>query len=221
MTTCIDATPPTTMVLPPHERSSGEVATAQPPAYVHDVRVPRPLRRRDADGYFWDEHEPQVAGHSPYVDDRCPDGRHLFDVIESVIEREVGEPHTDEFVGYEYDFRAVLTCVRCGKVLAWEGTRTEDVRPRVNPVPLVSGDLVAQQVDAYESWGRDMSTWLVYRAGVEVGVIAWGRGKRGRAFHQARLDDWPTGETVEAADPAAALRKLARTTTGRTSAATA
>lgn len=201
---------PVPMVLPPHEVSDGTVEHAAAPLYVHDVRVPRPLRIRH-DGYYSDVYEPRVAGHSPYTDDRCPTGRHLFDIIESVIEREVGEPHTDEFIGYEYEFRARLTCVRCGKVLAWEGTRTEETVGRVQAAPLVAGDLVAQQVSASDVLGgRDMSTWRIYRAGRAVGVIGWARGQRGRAYHVGRLEDWPEGMTVEGPDPAAVLRKVAR-----------
>jgi len=205
------------MVLPPHDRTDGRLVERRS-FVVSDIRVPTPLWSRDGGGYS-ERHEPRVAGHSPYADDRCLDGRHLFDIIESTIEREVGEPHTDEFVGYEYDFRAVLTCVRCGRVMQWDGTRTEQHARRVDPAPITAGDLVAQQTDSwFDSWAgrtpagatRDMSSWLVYRDGVEVGVITWGRGSRGRAFHQARLHDWPEGETVEGKDPAAALRKLLR-----------
>lgn len=203
---------PAAMVLPPHERSSGDVEYCAAPSYVHDARVPMPLRRDYGDGYT-ERVDPQVAGHSPYVDDACPDGRHLFDVIESSIEHEVGEPHTDDFVGYEYQFRARLTCVRCGRISEWEGRRTERTIGRVPVAPMVSGDLVAQQVSVADSWARDdrpMSTWLVYRGGARVGVLQWARGQRGRAFHVARFDAWPPGEHVEGKNPESALRKLAR-----------
>lgn len=201
----------TPMVLPPHERSSGEIAERT--RLVSDIRVPSALLEKGSnDGYArW--HDPRVAEITWRRDTPCEPfgGRHLFDIIECVIEREVGEPHTDEFVGYEYEFRAVLTCVRCGQVTQWDGTRTQTDRRHINPVPIVLGDLTAQQCSAVASLrDRDMSNWLVYRNGVEVGIIGWARGQRGRAFHKARLHDWPDGQTVEGNDPTAALRKLVR-----------
>lgn len=200
------------MVLPPHERSSGDIVKRT--TYVNDIRVPSPLLEKGSDNGYSEWHDPQIAGMSFRRDTACEPfgGRHLFDIVECRIEREVGEPHTDEFVGYEYEFRAVLTCVRCGQVTQWDGTRTETNRRYINPVPIVVGDLVAQQVSAIDHLlgERDMSNWLVHRDGVEVGVIGWARGQRGRAFHKARLHAWPDGDTVEGTDPAAALRKVAR-----------
>lgn len=200
------------MLLPPAERCGGEVEYCPAPSYVHDARVPMPLRRDLGDGYT-ERVDIRVYGHSPFGDGACPDGRHLFDVLESSIEHEVGEPHTDTFEGCEYEFRARLTCVRCGRISEWEGRRKERTIGHIPVAPMVVGDLVAQQVSVTSSWDRDgraSSTWLVYRDGERVGVIDWARGQRGRRYWVARYDDWPAGEHVEGKDAPAALRKLFR-----------
>lgn len=194
------------MILPPHDRASGEV---QGDWLGQDKRVPVPLRDRDE--YAWEGRTPQIlAPH--HRSDACPDGRHLWDVIETTSSRE-RYSNEDEYLGTEVTFRARLTCVRCGVIQAWEGTRDGDVKnpAPVAPAPLQAGDLAAQMVHCESGWaGRDMSTWHVYRAGVRIGVITWASGIRGRAFFCGQLDEWPLGETVEAKDPAATLRKLAR-----------
>lgn len=197
------------MVLPSHSQTDGVVHGGRWPL-TSDDRVPRPLHTKQ-DGWFDEEHDARVAGHSPYTDDACPDGRHLFDIIESYVVRYAEADNGRELE--ELDFRARLTCVRCGKILEWEGTRTEQHVGRIQAAPLVASDLVAQQVRCVDSFeaGREMSTWVVYRDGVEVGTVTWARGQRGRRYHVARLHDWHEGQNVEGPDPAAALRKLART----------
>lgn len=196
------------MQLPPHDRAGGEILGA----HWTDARVPAPLRRR-LDEYTSEQQEPRVVGYH-LRDEHCPDGRHLFDIIESLIEHELEEGNDEAGWTYrlEHEFSARLTCVRCGVVLAWKGTRDADeFAGTVTPAPLVAGDMVAQETSAHRSiGGRDMSTWTVYRDGAQVGLVSWARGQRGRAFHVGRLDAWPAGEKVEGADPAATLRKVAR-----------
>lgn len=193
------------MVLPTHERSDGEVGRWP---HVFDARVPAPLRDSEAD-HWGEDHPPRVAGHSPFVRDECLDGRHLFDVIESTIWREVERP--DGTYVEECDFRARLTCVRCGSIREWEGSRTERHIGDVQPVPLACGEFVAQQVGGNRSESaRDYSRWNIHRDGVLVGKIDWAMGPRGRAFHAGRLTEWPDGDRVEAASPEGVLRKVAR-----------
>lgn len=193
------------MVLPSHNRADGRIDGS----HWTDIRVPAPL------GSFMDPAEPAPVGHYLRADE-CPDGRHLFDVIESLVEREVEDGNDEDGYTYrlEHDFRARLTCVRCGLVLAWDGTRDGDRERvgRVDPAPMVAGTLAAQLTKPDTSGFRDMSAWTVYRDGAKVGEIVWARGPRGRMFYTGRLDSWPTGQKVEAADPAAALRKLEKAT---------
>lgn len=189
------------MLLPLHERSDGSVTTTWP--HLIDIRVPVPVRTSPED-HFREEHEPRVALHSPYTDDACFTGRHLFDIIESAAWREVERPDGSYFE--ECDFRARLTCVRCGKVAEWEGTRTEHHIGRLQVTPITAGPFVAQHI----AGTTDMGTWLVYRDEVTVGGISWARGRRGRQYHVARLSEWPAGREVTGVDAGAALRRLAR-----------
>lgn len=188
------------MVLPPHERVDGVV---QADSWT-DVRVPA----RISSGSMSD---PRVAGHIHRTDE-CPDGRHLFDVIETVQEQWVGEDDQEEL---ECRFRARLTCVRCGTLLVWQGTRAGEREHygQLQAAPMAQGPFLAQQTSpAQQGWlgGRDMSTWTIYRDGARVGLIGYGNGPRGRAYHVGRLDAWPDGETVEGKDPAGAFRALAK-----------
>jgi hypothetical protein len=197
------------MLLPPHERTDGAVAR---PPFVLDNRIPSPIRDD------LDIHDPKVAAHSPYTDDRCADGRHLFDIIESASWREVevpGDEHGPDYVE-QATFRARLTCVRCGKVVEWEGTRTERHVGRLIVDPLTAGDFVAQHtsghIDLGNGWGpdRDRTRWTIYQHGRQVGVIDWGCTTRGRYYHRGRLDEWPGAESVEATSPIGVLRKIAK-----------
>lgn len=190
------------MVLPPHERSDGSVARGV--LFSNDERIPRPLRTY-ADDYHNEDHPAQVLGYHVRPDE-CPDGRHLMDVIESTVQREIEPDADDGDWRTEIQFRARLTCVRCGLVQGWEGTRDGEVRGpalRLDPVPLVSGDLAAQQIR-----GGDYDVWAIYCAGVAVGSLTWSCGPRGRRFYVGRLDAWATGEHVEGPTPAAALAKV-------------
>ena len=109
-------------------------------------------------------------------------------------------------------FRMTLTCVRCGLVDDVRGICEDDGQSRsahVDPVPLRSGRLLAQQI---EDGGRgDLSTWAVHDdpAAPAVGFMAWGRGPRGRRYFSGRLHQWPIGVPVQAPTPAACLTKLA------------
>lgn len=201
--------PASCMALPPHDRSDGSVSEGRGHLWKRDDRVPRAVRTEDDP--FGEEHPPSVAEHSPYVADACVDGRHLFDIIESAAWREVYDATGEEYSHDEATFRARLTCVRCGKVTEWEGTRQTRSIGRLQVAPLMAGDLVAQHVGGeLDRHGHDYSEWIIYRAGAAVGRMAWGRGSRGREFHAGRLDEWPGGELVEGNDPASALRKIAR-----------
>jgi hypothetical protein len=193
--------------LPPFDATSGDVD-----AWGHrwDVRVPAQVKR--------DWLARPLACH--VKSDRCPDGRHLFDAIEA----SGNESWDEDTEKASQRFRLVLTCVRCGLVEPIEGVwdTTKSRRTHVDPVPLRSGSLRAQQVSPERDVRRAYDSWLVHDgAGAVVGVIDWGRGRRGRVFYTGRLRDWPAGRHVEAPTPAGCLRKLAHPTTTSTTSATA
>lgn len=188
------------MILPPVNQH-GDIEQGYGTAmWLHDdQRVPRPHRDAEA--------QPLAAWRGD-----CD--RHLWDVIDSVVEREVEDDASDDGWAVEQEFRARLTCVHCGIIVAWEGVRDGKVRdPRpVNPTPLVAGDLAAQMIhaDGGAFGARDWSTWAVHRGTERVGVITWSRGPRGREYFTGRLFAWPDGERVEATTAAGVLKKLAR-----------
>lgn len=182
--------------------------------YSRDDRVPDGLRLPDSS---LDRAEARYVGHL-YRTEQCPDGRHLFDAIESSIEHEVELPDAVDGYSYhyEYDFRACLTCVRCGTVLAWEGRRTDDRRvTTLAPEPLAAGDLLAQMVHRYSGLS-DWCRYDVYRTTstglVKVGHLSPESGPRGRAYMVGQLDEWGTGPGtyVEAKDALGALRAIVR-----------
>jgi hypothetical protein len=188
------------MVLPPFDPMSGEVD-----GWGHrwDVRVPAVVER---------DWPPRLLA-CRVRSERCPDGRHLFDAIES----SATETWDEATQRSSQRFRLVLTCVRCGLVEPIDGVwdSTDSRRTHVDPVPLRSGSLRAQQVSADRGLGHLYDSWLVHdSSGAVVGVIDWARGRRGRAFYTGRLRDWPAGQHIEASTPAGCLRKLARTTVG-------
>ena len=194
------------MILPPHHSVDGSIEGDR--WLGRDARVPRPLRS-DTGDYFREEHPPKVVAHY-HRTEQCPTGRHLWDVVESTVYREL-EDEAGDFRSEE-QFRTTMTCVRCGVIRCYEGVRDGDTRhpSPVDPVPMTAGDLAAQQVHREQSYGGEMSTWAVFRGETRVGVLTWDCGPRGRFFHFARLDEWPAGQTVQAPTPAGALRKLAR-----------
>lgn len=200
------------MVLPAHERASGEITTARWP-HSRDERVPYPLRTSSED-YFSEEHPVGIACRSYDFAGPCATGRHLFDLLESTVWREVERPD-GEWVE-ECDFRTRLTCVRCGQVTEWEGTRTERRVTQLDPVPLVVAGFVAQHVGGHgpvDRWRTlDLRRWDVFRDEQLVGHLSGDRTPRGRVYYAATLDEWPQGEHVEGTTPEAALRALARTT---------
>lgn len=193
------------MVLAPHSPVTGEVETHD--AWLGgDARIPTPLRSDDGD-YFREEHPPRVVAH--HLTCTTHGQRHLWDIVESTITRDAELPGGD-FEEVQ-EFRSHLTCVRCGLIQQWAGERRERKVGQVDPQPLVAGDLAAQMVRCTDLFGgRDASTWVIYRGGRPVGSMTWGSGARGRAFHTARLEEWPAGEHVEGSTPVAAFRKLAR-----------
>jgi hypothetical protein len=209
----------TPMVLPPAERPTGIVRGGL--SYSFDDRVPNRLPS-PPESWDWEAQEPRHVGWDiGRLDERgawqrtCPDGRHLFDVIESTVQHLSYDQDDDEIV--ETDFRARLTCVQCGVVLAWEGRRTVEERIAIlDPAPMVAGDLVAQMVKADRIGSTNWSRYDVYRrtgdAVERVGRLSPGRGSRGRHFYYGQLDAWGTGPGtyVEGKDPLAALRAIAR-----------
>lgn len=194
------------MILPPLHPGETRVDTTASVTYS-DPRVP--------DRFGLDGDDPHVAGIS-----RCtrPEGRHLFDVIEHA--RDEYEPRDPDALerpdrGYLEQFRARLTCVVCGYVESWEGTRRLQSRERIEPDVLLAGGLQAQHTG-----GGSLPTYAVYDlTGAPAGIIAWARGPRGRAYFTGRLgsrhgevgDPCAEGPTV-----AAVLRKLARLHAERT-----
>ena len=191
------------------------------PWFTHDDRVPRKVTSdyevRAAGGWR--------GGHDRSTTCQVAGGennarmRHLFDVLESSREYETLEDPTDPESEYvvRQDFRATLTCVRCGLVLRWDGTRAEETATSVDPAPLNAGNLVAQQTHVDRFFRHEYSTWSVHdrATGAQVGVISWARGPRGREFYTGRLRLDPSGSwnqdlTAEGDTPTKVLRKLAR-----------
>lgn len=182
--------------------------------WSNDQRVPKPLPSPDDFDRYRDAQKPRAAG-STHRTTECPDGRHSFDVVESVVEHELEDADAEYGYSYELEFRARLTCVRCGVVLAWEGRRSDDRHvSTLSPRPLIAGSLVAQMVHGDSVGGSDWSSYLVYRTTdgghVPGGSLTPARGPRGRDYYVAMLDDWPAGRHVQGRTPAAALRALAR-----------
>lgn len=140
----------------------------------------------------------------------CERGRHLFDVVE--VARDV-EGEDDDATAVE--FRARLTCVRCGYIAAWEGVRHREQSLRVDPVPLRAGTYRAQQVS---DRGYGLTSYAVYdgESAAVAGVITWAQGPRGRTYFRGRVGvaNHPDGWTAEGPTPAVVLRKLAKA--GRT-----
>ena len=192
------------MILPPVDPASGEASAGS--GYARDVRVPTPFGPDDFDA--------RLLAHWRR-NDRCPTGRHLWDVL--VVHSSEGVPFIADDDVERLRFRMTLTCVRCGLVDDVHGVCEDDGQPRtahVDPVPLRSGRLLAQQV---EDGGRgDLSTWAVHDdpAAPAVGFIVWGRGPRGRRYFSGRLHLWPDGGAVQAPTPAACLDKLATAPAG-------
>ncbi|RYJ05016.1 MAG: hypothetical protein EON52_13760 [Actinomycetales bacterium] len=193
------------MVVAPLER--GEVV-----ADYSDVRAPGHVPGRYADL------EVHPAGNT-YGEGRCD--RHLFDVLEracdddSDLDEGVGDEAYERAVQqrdagwYPQRFDARLTCVRCGVVESWRGTRQLRSWEQLDAVPLEHGGLRAQQVA-----GGDYPTFTVYdEAGQRVGVISWARGTRGRRYFEGRLGEVRAAEgdpKWEAPSPQAVLRRLSR-----------
>lgn len=195
------------MVLP---QSAADGTVSGGFAYSSDDRVPSRLRRPE--DYFDDAPEPRRVG--THLNSSC--SPHLFDVIESSIEHEIEDDDARHGYRYEQDFRARLTCVKCGLVLGWEGRRTKDEHiASLSPEPLVVGDLVAQMVHSDRIGGRhDWSRYDVLRStpgGFErIGSLTPGRGQRGRQYYAGVLDGWALGDHVEGKDALSALRAIAR-----------
>jgi hypothetical protein len=190
---------PGAMVLPVVEPCSGEVGG--PPLLV-DLRVPVP---------FSYDRPPHVLAHWARSE-RCPNGRHLWDVIVATAPGD-GEDEEDDCVD-RVRFRMVLTCVRCGRIERLAGVREDERRgvwsSAVDPVPMRSGPLVAQQVGGF-GHGGDCGSWTVHAGSdpAPIGVMAWARGPPGGRYFKGRLDAWPTGRTVQGSTPGGCLRKLA------------
>jgi hypothetical protein len=185
------------MILPPVDFSGAVVADPW-----RDARVPGLTRGN--------EPRPVARYTEP---ERCG-GRHLFDVLESAYEWWDEQGPTDQ---RNVEFHAVLTCVRCGTIVDWKGTRTGDEHHRwpLDPTPITAGPLVAQQTQGLNrSWSPSGvgDGWTVYADGAAVGTIGWDRTPRGRERYVARLDAWVAGRTFEGPTAIAALRKLARAT---------
>ncbi|MDR6861996.1 hypothetical protein [Phycicoccus sp. 3266] len=177
------------MVIPRHEPSSGEVTL--PPL---DVRKPR-LWDADDLGYT----QPRRLGW--WRRERCTDGMHLFDVL--VAEQTRYADDDTETIRFD----ATLTCVRCGLVQRWDGTRAagDDNHHDIDPTPVQAGELLAQQIRS-----GSLPHWIIHRDGAPVGAMEAARTRRGRSYIAARLDEWAPGDTVEGKDPRGALRAVAR-----------
>lgn len=209
------------MVLPVARPDDGIVCTRV--SYSIDERIPTRLPAPD----IYDREAQasrRVGHHIGHTDPAvgvptrlCPEG-HLFDIIESTVQHVIEDPEAEYGERIESTFRARLTCVKCGIVLAWEGRRTEERHvTTLDPEPLAVGDLLAQMVHTRcGGFGPAWSRYEVYRstaAGVErVGALVPQSGLRGRRFYVGQLDAWGVGpgSYVEGKDPLATLRAIAR-----------
>lgn len=195
---------PDAMILPPADPASGEVDAG--PWHSRDARVPMPFAR---DGF-----EPRLLAYWQR-DEHCPRGRHLWDAL--VVHSAEAVPFLADDDVERVRFRMRLTCVRCGLVHDVHGIREDDGRPRterVDPVPIRSGRLLAQQV---EGGGRgDLSSWAVHDnpAAPAVGFMTWARGPRGRRYFSGRLHAWPDGVSVQGPTPSLCLARLAAAPAG-------
>lgn len=188
------------MILPTADAETGVVRSSWP---LVDGRVPTEFPRGD---------DAQLVGAWRRRSDACPTGRHLWDAIETTTSENVPFIADDDVERLR--FRIRLTCVRCGLVEHLQGIQEypyPSESRQVNPVPLRSGALWAQQIDG-DDGGGDLTTWAVHDDphAAPVGVIAWGCGPRGRRYFTGRRFTWPAGASVEAATPQACLAKLAR-----------
>jgi hypothetical protein len=188
------------MILPAVDSASGAVRSPWP---LVDGRVPTEFPRGD---------DPRLVGAWRQRSDACPTGRHLWDAIETTTSENVPFIADDDVERLRFQMR--LTCVRCGLVEHLRGIQEypyPSESRQVNPVPLQSGALWAQQIDGHD--GRsDLSTWAVHDDPhtAPVGVIAWGCGPRGRRYFTGRRFTWLPGASVQGATPQAVLAKLAR-----------
>lgn len=170
--------------------------------YVSDSRVPR---------YFSLDARCERLGEGE-VNEQCPTGEHLWDVIESSSEKVAYDADENEIV--TTSFSLVLTCLSCGVALERGGVTTRRARSlgRLNPVPVTAGPLSAQQSSCSSPFPRaegkyDLSTWVVYQAGVLVGSMASATTMRGRRYVRGVIRPY---ESVEAPTALACLKKLAR-----------
>lgn len=166
--------------------------------FLSDDRLPVPFAS------MWQDNAHRLSTWHP---GGCASDRHLFDVIE--VARSV-EDADGQTTGVE--FRARLTCVFCGHIVAWEGVRdAERSRSlRVDPLPISAGVFRAQQI---ADRGDGLTSYAVYGSehADPIGVIASACGPRGRRYFQGRLLCWPQGCSVQGPTPLAALRKIAKT----------
>lgn len=180
----------------------GEVVTEP----WRDARTPRPFVG----------HDPATAVDRHRRTEQCPDGRHLWDLLQT--SGAYRDRDGDDDVAGELDVRFTGTCVRCGVIWRFEGTeldRNIGGADRVTPVPLRAGELRAQEVDraaftVAEDRARSTFTVHVGEDPAPVGCIGWARSRRGRYYYRGRLDAWPADEMVEAPSAIGCLRKLAR-----------
>lgn len=149
----------------------------------------------------------------------CPDGRHLWDLLEATGEY---HPHEDDGQAEGHiDVRMTGTCVRCGVIWRMAGTVFDEPSKgasEVDPVPLRAGDLRAQEVDHNTWFGRaDPRCTYSVHAGDDptvLGWVSWGATLRGRTYYAGRLASWPDGQSIEAPTAIACLRKVAKAVQG-------
>lgn len=175
------------------------------PASWRDARVPRPFPGHD---------DARLLEHRRKTE-ACPDGRHLWDLLETT-----GEYHPHEDDGPAEGHLAVRmtgTCVRCGVIWRMEGTLLDQPMggaSEIDPTPLRAGDLRAQEVDRNTWFGRaePRCTYAVH-AGDDpavLGWISWGATLRGRTYYTGRLASWLDGQFIEAPTAIACLRKMGK-----------
>lgn len=208
--------PGPTMICPAVRSSSGVTVSGAP-----DVRVP---------SWLLHDHQPCLLAFWRR-DERCPDGRHLWDALIAYGQETDTDPDSgagtsdrDRAVTVQ-PFRLVLTCTRCGVVEDLRGESWWDGvgrGTRVHPVPLRAGDLLAQQVypwgprtgvrDAEDGLTGEWTVHGLYTGETVIGRISPVPPRRGgaRIKHVGRMSTWPDGVTVTGGSPLAALRKLAR-----------
>lgn len=162
---------------------------------------------------------------SSQITAQCVGTRCLYDVIQTYGKRVDYDDDTAKETGAVGYIETAITgtCVRCGTIWRMEGTELDKSiggSPRISPVPLQSGCLLAQEVaQLYLSNSGQGQTYAVHAEIDNDGTVAltgrigWmglSMTQRGKYYCAGRLDHWEEERNVQGADALRCLRALAR-----------